>query len=388
MGRRADWVEVPGLRTVPHRAGPALVGGASNAGGLFVNWARQLRATLTTPRWQRRTSPAVVWEPYVRGERTPLHDPHRRRAVRPRRRHGDRATWCVAYEASGHVLRHHLDLAWLLDGSGTTGQRAQRLVLTGGGVRVPMWPQALADVTGLPADVVAVPEGGAVGAAYLARRRAADASGASRWASTTAESSQTQRCATRCWRATPALHPLVPSTLRLRRLALRPARHRRRRRRRLGVRRSRPAAVGLGQGRRHHLCRPPDRGRPRPPGAVLAAGTELRKSSELSKAEASSCVTCRRLPATPGIQARLHRHARRAEHDPRPAGHRHEPSQDDVDDPTTRLRELTQDAADKAIALGLEQCRAGVDLSSSGGNRRRRRRHADRGPACSHRRAD
>src|SRR5690606_18258517 len=41
-------------------------------------------------------------------------------------------------------------------------------------------------------------------------------------------------------------------------------------------------------------------------------------------------------------------------------------SQDDVDDLTARLGELTQDAADKAIALGLEQCRAGVDLSSSG----------------------
>ena len=40
---------------------------------------------------------------------------------------------------------------------------------TGGGVRDAAWVQALADATGLPVDVVAVPEGGALGAAWLAR---------------------------------------------------------------------------------------------------------------------------------------------------------------------------------------------------------------------------
>ncbi len=184
-----DWVEVPGLWTVPHTApGLTLVGGASNAGGLFVNWARQLAGDPDDDAVAAAGEPLPWWEPYVRGERTPLHDPHRRAvlhdlAVGMGPGHVVRA----AYEASGHVLRHHLDLAGLLDGSGATGQRAQRLVLTGGGTRVPMWTQALADVTGLPADVVAVPEGGALGAAYLARAAAGlepDASGASRWAAT------------------------------------------------------------------------------------------------------------------------------------------------------------------------------------------------------------
>ena len=49
------------------------------------------------------------------------------------------------------------------------------------------WIQAIADVTGLPVDCVAVPEGGALGAAYLARVTAGletDASGAGRWART------------------------------------------------------------------------------------------------------------------------------------------------------------------------------------------------------------
>ena len=61
----------------------------------------------------------------------------------------------------------------------------RRLVLTGGGVRVSEWVQALADCTGLPADVVAVPEGGALGSAFFARLAAGletDATAARRWA--------------------------------------------------------------------------------------------------------------------------------------------------------------------------------------------------------------
>ena len=35
-----DWYEVPGLWTIPHSSpGKALIGGASNAGGLFLNFA-------------------------------------------------------------------------------------------------------------------------------------------------------------------------------------------------------------------------------------------------------------------------------------------------------------------------------------------------------------
>ena len=45
----------------------------------------------------------------------------------------------------------------------------RRIVATGGGVRVEPWVRALADCTGLPVDVVAVPEGGALGSAFIAR---------------------------------------------------------------------------------------------------------------------------------------------------------------------------------------------------------------------------
>jgi xylulokinase len=46
---------------------------------------------------------------------------------------------------------------------------ARRIVATGGGTRVDPWVQALADATALPVDCVAVPEGGALGSAWLAR---------------------------------------------------------------------------------------------------------------------------------------------------------------------------------------------------------------------------
>ena len=76
------------------------------------------------------------------------------------------------------MVRHHLDLS---------GLPANRLVLTGGGTRVPEWVKALVDGTALPADLVAVPEGGALGSAFFARLAAGleiDATAARRWART------------------------------------------------------------------------------------------------------------------------------------------------------------------------------------------------------------
>jgi xylulokinase len=169
-----EWVEVPGLWTIPHTApGLSLIGGPSNAGGLFLNWATHLLARGEDAQPDR----VPVWSPYVRGERTPLHDPSRRSVLDGLDlTHGPAALRRAAFEAAGFVVRHHLDLA---------GVVTERLVLTGGGVRVDEWVQALADCTGLPADVVAVPEGGALGSAFMARMAAGletDATDARRWA--------------------------------------------------------------------------------------------------------------------------------------------------------------------------------------------------------------
>lgn len=172
-----EWREVPGLWTVPHTApGKVLLGGPSNAGGLFLNWATGLlgRATGTVDPHR-----VPVWLPYVRGERTPLHDPDRRAVLHDLDlTHGPAAVRRAAYESAGFVVRHHLDLGEV---------DARRIVATGGGTHSHEWVQCLADATELPVDVVAVPEGGALGAAYLARVTAgleSSAADAARWART------------------------------------------------------------------------------------------------------------------------------------------------------------------------------------------------------------
>jgi xylulokinase len=175
-----DWVEVPGLWTVPHTVpGKVLLGGPSNAGGLFVNWVGRLLASDEGGAVEPGRVP--VWHPYLRGERVPLHDPRRRASLSDLDiGMGPAAVRRGAFEASGFALRHILELAGLTDGG------AQRIVATGGGVQSAQWLAALADATGLPVDRVAVPEGGALGAAYLARVTAgleASAADAGRWAS-------------------------------------------------------------------------------------------------------------------------------------------------------------------------------------------------------------
>lgn len=154
-----DWQEAPGLWTVPHTApGKCLIGGASNAGGLFLNWAMGFMAP---PSGQLRPDDVPVWLPYVRGERTPLHDPDIRSSIHDMDfATGAKSLERAAYEAAGFVIRHHLDIA---------GLTPRRIVASGGGVRVPEWMQAVADATELTVEAVAVPEGGALGAAWLAR---------------------------------------------------------------------------------------------------------------------------------------------------------------------------------------------------------------------------
>jgi len=50
-----------------------------------------------------------------------------------------------------------------------TSFEPRRVLVTGGGTRVDEWMQAIADATRLLVECVAVPEGGALGSAWLAR---------------------------------------------------------------------------------------------------------------------------------------------------------------------------------------------------------------------------
>ena len=169
--------DVPGYFPIPHTApGKFLIGGPSNAGGLFLNWATGL---LGQGDDDLDIDNLPLWVPYPRGERTPIDDPNRRAELHGMDlTHGPAAVRRAAYEAAGFVVRRTLEVS---------PEPARRIVATGGGVRVREWVEALAACTGLPVDVVAVPEGGALGAAFLGRVAAGlehQASDAARWART------------------------------------------------------------------------------------------------------------------------------------------------------------------------------------------------------------
>jgi xylulokinase len=153
-----------------------MVGGPSNAGGLFLDWAGRVLGAGDGP-----VDPARVplWLPYPRGERVPFQDPTRRaQLVDLDLTHDAAAARRAAFEASGFVARRIIEAAPV---------GARRIVATGGGTRVGAWVQALADCTQLPVHVCAVPEGGALGAAFCARLAAGletDMTAARRWART------------------------------------------------------------------------------------------------------------------------------------------------------------------------------------------------------------
>ncbi len=177
--------EAPGYVVLPDpAAGKARLGGPSNAGGIFCDWVARLvgpvgaDATVEPDR-------VPVWAPYPRGERSPLNDPSRRATLdRLDLTHDAAAVRRAAYEASGFVVRRAIDAA-----RAGFASEPKRIVASGGGSRVDDWVQAIADVTGLPVDCVAVPEGAALGAAWFARiaaglEDAAAMAEARRWART------------------------------------------------------------------------------------------------------------------------------------------------------------------------------------------------------------
>ena len=152
--------QVPGLWTIPHTvAGLSKIGGASNAGGLFLDWMDRVIGPGNPEQVDPRRVP--VWSPYIRGERTPFHDPDRRAVLDGLDLTHDAASVRrAAYEASGFVVRQLIELS---------GAPVGRIVACGGGTRMRPWMQAIADATGRPVEVSAVAEGAALGAAFLGR---------------------------------------------------------------------------------------------------------------------------------------------------------------------------------------------------------------------------
>ncbi len=173
--------EVPGLWRAPHVApGMAMVGGASNAGGLWADWVNRV----VRPGGEGgggdaggdgdgdgdgdvRPGDVPIWWPWAKGERVPWHD----RALRVGLAgadisHGPQALRRGAYEATGFVARY------IVERAASCGTTPRRFVASGGGTVNRAWLQALADVLGQPVVPMAVPEAAALGAAWLARMAA------------------------------------------------------------------------------------------------------------------------------------------------------------------------------------------------------------------------
>jgi xylulokinase len=169
--------QVPGLWTIPTMTGKCQIGGASNAGGLFLGWVDRVLGPGDPATVDPRRVP--VWSPYLRGERTPFHDPDRRGMLDGLDlTHDAAALRRAAFEASGFVVRQLIELS---------GVNAARIVAAGGGTRVEPWLRAIADATGRPVEVSGVAEGAALGAAFLSRMavgRESSITDAARWAAT------------------------------------------------------------------------------------------------------------------------------------------------------------------------------------------------------------
>jgi xylulokinase len=157
----ADRVRVPGYWTLPHPLGKhQMVAGASNAGGMFINWVRRAIGIAGDG---PGVSPGAVpiWVPYIRGERTPINDPSVRASLHDLDLgQGNASLMRAAYESTAFVARRVIE---------STGTPATRIVASGGGGYDDEWMQALADCTNLPVDVSATAEGAAYGAAWHAR---------------------------------------------------------------------------------------------------------------------------------------------------------------------------------------------------------------------------
>jgi xylulokinase len=177
-----EWREVPGLISVPHTVPDRfLLGGPSNAGALFIDWVRGLMGVSpggpADAGRKGRPESVPMWLPYLRGERTPFDD----RSLRASAHglditHGPEDFVRGAFESSGFVIRRMMEMA---------GVKGRRVVASGGGTRSAAWMSAVADASGLPVDTVAVPEGAAFGAAYIARMAAGlepKLDGSARWA--------------------------------------------------------------------------------------------------------------------------------------------------------------------------------------------------------------
>ena len=108
-------------------------------------------------------SEGLLFLPYLSGERTPYPDPNARGSfIGLSLRHGKSHLTRAVLEGVSYGLNDSLTLMRGL------GIEPDRIILSGGGTRSPLWKQMLADVFGTRCEMVNALEGAAYGAALLA----------------------------------------------------------------------------------------------------------------------------------------------------------------------------------------------------------------------------
>jgi xylulokinase len=139
----------------------ALAAGTSPAGSLIA-WLQNVTggASLDDLMVEAQNVPpgseGLLILPYLAGERTPVFDPHARGLVAGLTlRHGRGHLFRAAYEGISFGIRQILERF-------DDAHSATRTVAVGGGLRSPIWAQAVSDITGRPQ---LVPEQ-AIGASY------------------------------------------------------------------------------------------------------------------------------------------------------------------------------------------------------------------------------
>jgi xylulokinase len=137
--------------------------GSLLTGGLALNW---LRDSLGTTALAAAGSEPPVGElfflPYLAGSGSPDFVPEMRGTV-----YGITPATRPEHLVTALMEAISFDIAELID---AVGGDYRRIVLSGGGSRLPAWPQVLADVTGIPVTRFDAPDLSAIGAAVLAWR--------------------------------------------------------------------------------------------------------------------------------------------------------------------------------------------------------------------------
>ncbi len=141
--------------------------GSLLTGGLALNWLRgvtdvDLGDVSDTP----DPDDPLVFLPYLAGTGSPDFVPTATGSVL-----GVRPSTTSAHLAAALFEAVAFDVAGLVERLGGAG-RYRRVVLAGGGSRIPAWRRVVADVLGLPVTVVTQPDLSAVGAALLGWRAA------------------------------------------------------------------------------------------------------------------------------------------------------------------------------------------------------------------------